>query len=177
MTTFRAISLIACLSGVAVLVLGCKTVTTGETFRYGFSDLKPNTASKVAPPTPTDLQINAKSWKHEWRCDAFDTCDTDFLSTVFVFDRRTGKELTWNRIEAFQRDDCNASRNDRERYKTVTDTKVVSLGWGDGRKGKYEQVSAFLVFYADWGSVTARLRTIVCPGLDEVVTPKSTAPR
>jgi hypothetical protein len=96
---------------------------------------------------------------------------------VFVFDRRTGKQLMWNRIEAFQRDDCNASRNDRERYKTVTNTDVVSLGWGDGRKGKYDQVSAFLVFYADWGSVTARVRAIACPALGEAVTPKSTAPR
>jgi hypothetical protein len=164
MPASRAVSLIACLLGSAALSTACTTVKTGETFRYGFSDLQPNAAS-TPRPAPTDLQLNAKTWKHEWRCDVLDTCKTDFLSTVFVFDKRTGKELTWNRIEAFQRDDCNASRNDREKYKTVTDTEYVSLGWGNDRKGKYEQVSAFLVFYADWGSVTARVRAIGCPEL------------
>jgi hypothetical protein len=163
MPAFRAVSLIACLLGSTALASGCTTVATGETFRYGFSDLRPNPAAGASRPAPADLQLNAKSWKHEWRCDVFDACATDFLSTVFVFDKRTGKELTWNRIEVFQRDDCNASRNDREKYKTVTDTEYASLGWGESRKGKYEQVSAFLVFYADWGSVAARVRTIACP--------------
>jgi hypothetical protein len=164
MPASRAISLIACLLGSAALASGCRTVETGETFRYGFAELRPNpAASGASPPAPAELQLNAKSWKHEWRCSVFDDCATDFLSTVFVFDKRTGKELTWNRIEVFQRDDCNASRNDRDRYKTVTDTQSVSLGWDDGRKGKYDQVSAFLVFYADWGSVAARVRTVACP--------------
>jgi hypothetical protein len=160
MPAFRT-PLVACLLGSAALSTACTTVNTGETFRYGFSDPQPS-APNAPRPTPSDLQLNAKTWKHEWRCDVFDTCVTDFASTVFVFDKRTGREVTWNRIEVFQRDDCNASRDDRMKYKTVTDTNAVSLGWGDGRKGKYDQVSAFLVFYADWGSVAARVRTIAC---------------
>jgi hypothetical protein len=115
------------------------------------------------PTSPADFQINAKSWKHEWRCNALDTCNTDFFSTVFVFDKRTGRQLKWNRVEVFLKDDCDASREDRRNYKTVTDTEFVSFGWGDDRNGKYEHVSAFLVLYADWGSVNARVRTNVCP--------------
>jgi hypothetical protein len=163
MPTFRAVALIACLLGSAVLSSGCMTTTQGETFRYGFSDLQPNSAVGAQHPIPANLQLSAKSWKHEVRCNVFDTCETAFAGTMFVFDKRTGKELKWNRIEVFERDDCNASRDDRLKYKTVTDTDIVSLGWGDERKGKYEQVSALLVFYADWGSVTARVRTIACP--------------
>ncbi len=163
MPTFRAASLIAGLIGFAVLSSGCKSVATGETFRYGFSDVQPNIAAGAPRPAPADFQLNAKEWKHEWRCNVFDTCNTDFLSTVFVFDKRTGKQLKWNRVEVFLRDDCNASPADRLNYKTVTDAEFVSFGWGDDRKGKYEQVSAFLVFYADWGRVNARVRTIACP--------------
>jgi len=160
MTPFRAVSLIACLLGLAVLSSGCNTVATGDTFRYGFSDVRSN----VPPPaTPTDFQLRAKTWKHEWRCNVFDTCDTDFLSTVYVFDKRTGRQINWNRVEVFLKDDCNASLEDRGKYKTVTDAEFVSFGWGDNRKGKYEHVSALLVFYADWGSVNAHVRTIVCP--------------
>jgi len=163
MTPFRAVSLIACLFGLAIFSSGCSTVATGDTFRYGFSDVRSNVPSPGGRPTPTDFQLRAKSWKHEWRCNVFDTCDTDFLSTVFVFDKRTGRQLNWNRVEVFLKDDCNASLDDRGNYKTVTDAEVVSFGWGDNRKGKYEHVSALLVFYADWGSVNAHVRTIVCP--------------
>jgi len=163
MTPFRAVSLIACLFGFAVLSSGCETVKTGDTFRYGFSDVRSNTPSPAERTTPADFQLRAKTWKHEWRCDVFDTCSTDFLSTFFVFDTRTGRQLRWNRVEVFQKDDCNASINDRGKYKTVTDTESVSFGWGDNRKGKYEHVSALLVFYADWGSVNAHVRTVVCP--------------
>ena len=160
MTFFRAVSLIACLFGLAVISSGCNTVATGDTFRYGFSDVRSN----VSPPaTPTDFQLRAKAWKHEWRCNVFDTCDTDFLSTVYVFDTRTGRQINWNRVEVFLKDGCNASLVDRGKYKTVTNTEFVSFGWGDNRKGKYEHVSALLVFYADWGSVNAHVRTIVCP--------------
>ena len=160
MTPFRAVSSIACLFGFAVLSSGCESVKTGDTFRYGFSDVKSNVPVAA---TPTDFQLRAKTWKHEWRCDVFNTCNTDFLSTFFVFDTRTGRQLKWNRVEIFLKDDCNATINDRGNYKTVTDTDLVSLGWGDNRKGKYEHVSALLVFYADWGSVNAHVRTIVCP--------------
>jgi hypothetical protein len=139
---------------------GCNTVATGDTFRYGFSDVRPNVPASA---TPTDFQLRAKTWKHEWRCNVFDTCDTDFLSTVYVFDTRTGRQINWNRVEVFLKDGCNASFDDRGKYKTVTDTEFVSFGWGDNRKGKYEHVSALLVFYADWGSVNAHVRTIVCP--------------
>lgn len=163
MTPFRAVSLIACLFGLAVLSSGCSTVATGDTFRYGFSDVRSNSPPPGERPTPTDFQLRAKSWKHEWRCNVFDTCDTDFLSTVFVFDTRTGRQINWNRVEVFLKDDCNASLDDRGKYKTVTNTEFVSFGWGDNRKGKYEHVSALLVFYADWGSVNAHVRTIVCP--------------
>jgi hypothetical protein len=163
MSRFRAVAFSACLLGVVVLCLGCTTVTTGDTFRYGFSEVQANPAAGPQRPTPGDLQLNAKTWKHEVRCDYFDACDTDFFGIMFVFDKRTGRELKWNRIEVFQRDDCNASREDRQKYTTVTDTEFVSFGWPDSRKGKYAQLSAFLVFYADWGSVAARVRTISCP--------------
>ena len=164
MTPFRAVSLIACLFGLAVFLSGCKTTSTGDTLRYGFSDVRSNSPSAGERPTPTDFQLRAKTWKHEWRCDAFDTCDTDFLTTVYVFDKRTGKQINWNRVEVFFKEDgCNATLNDRANYKTVTNTDFVSFGWGNNRKGKYEHVSALLVFYADWGSVNAHVRTIVCP--------------
>ena len=164
MTPFRAGSLAACLLGLTVLLSGCKTTTTADTFRYGFSDVQANSPSTGARPIPTDFQLRAKSWKHEWRCDAFDTCDTDFLSTVYVFDTRTGKQINWNRVEVFMKEDgCNASLADRAKYKTITDTEFVSFGWCDNPKGKHEHVSALLVFYADWGSVQANVRTIVCP--------------
>jgi hypothetical protein len=161
MTPFGAASLIACLSGLAVFSSGCSTVATGDTFRYGFSDVRSNAPAERL--SPADFQLRAKTWKHEWRCDVFNTCDTDFLSTVYVFDKRNGKQINWNRVEVFLKDDCNASRDDRAKYKTVTDAEFVSFGWGDNRKGKYEHVSALLVFYADWGSVNAHVRTIVCP--------------
>jgi hypothetical protein len=163
MTPFRAVSSIACLFGLAVFSSGCSTVATGDTFRYGFSDVRSNVPSPGERPTPTDFQLRAKTWKHEWRCDVFATCDTDFLSTVYVFDTRTGRQINWNRVEVFLKDGCNASLDDRGKYKTVTDAEFVSFGWGDNRKGKYEHVSALLVFYADWGSVNAHVRTIVCP--------------
>lgn len=164
MTPFRAVSLIACLLGLAVFLSGCKTTSTGDTLRYGFSDVRTNSPSAGGRPAPADFQLRAKSWKHEWRCDAFDTCDTDFLTTVYVFDKRTGKQIKWNRVEVFFKEDgCNATLDDRANYKTVTNTDFVSFGWGDNRKGKYEHVSALLVFYADWGSVNAQVRTIVCP--------------
>lgn len=164
MTPFRAVSLTACLLGLAVFLSGCKTTSTGDTLRYGFSDVRTNSPSAGGRPAPADFQLRAKSWKHEWRCDAFDTCDTDFLTTVYVFDKRTGKQIKWNRVEVFFKEDgCNATLDDRANYKTVTNTDFVSFGWGDNRKGKYEHVSALLVFYADWGSVNAQVRTIVCP--------------
>jgi hypothetical protein len=163
MTPLRAVSLITCLLGFAVGLGGCKTVASSETFRYGFSEVRFTIPIAEERPDPTDFQLRAKSWKHEWRCNVFDTCDTDFLSTLYVFDKRTGKQVKWNRVEVFLKDGCNASRDDRERYKTVTDTEFVSFGWGDNRSGKYEHVSAFLTFYADWGSVNARVRAIGCP--------------
>ncbi len=163
MTPFRIVSRIASASALAVLSAGCTTVTTGDTFRYGFSEVRANSAAPGVRATPADFQLRAKSWKHEWRCNVFDACSTDFLGTMFVFDKRTGKQLNWNRVEVFLKDDCDASLDDRGNYKTVTDTDLVSLGWGENRKGKYEQVSAFLVFYTDWGSVNARVRTIACP--------------
>lgn len=164
MTPFRAVSLTAYLLGLAVFLSGCKTTSTGDTLRYGFSDVRTNSPSAGGRPAPADFQLRAKSWKHEWRCDAFDTCDTDFLTTVYVFDKRTGKQIKWNRVEVFFKEDgCNATLDDRANYKTVTNTDFVSFGWGDNRKGKYEHVSALLVFYADWGSVNAQVRTIVCP--------------
>lgn len=163
MTPFRAVSLIACLFGFTVLSSGCGTVTVADNFKYVFFDVKSNIASDAGRPVPTDFQLRAKSWKHEWRCNAFDTCNTDFFTTLFVFDKRTGRQLKWNRVEVFFKDDdCDASPDEREKYRTVTDTEFVSFGWGDDRNGKYEQVSAFLVFYADWGSVNARVRTKVC---------------
>lgn len=163
MIPLRAVCLIACLFGFAVLAAGCVTVTSSDTFRYGFSDVRFNIPFPEERPAPTDFQLRAKSWKHEWRCNVFDTCNTDFFSTLFVFDKRTGRQVKWNRVEVFLKDDCDASREDRERYKTVTDTDFVSFGWGDNRNGRYEYVSAFLVFYADWGSVNARVRTMTCP--------------
>ncbi len=163
MTPFRTVSPIVVLFGFAVAFAGCASVETGDTFRYGFSEVRSNAAPPAARPIPADFQLRAKSWKHEWRCDVFNTCTTDFLSAMFVFDTRTGREIKWNRVEVFLKDDCNATINDRDRYKTVTDTEVVSFGWGDNRKGKHEHVSALLVFYSDWGSVSARVRTVVCP--------------
>jgi hypothetical protein len=163
MTPFRAVSSIACLLGFAVLSSGCGTVTISDTFKYGFSDVQSKVLSPGERPAPADFQLRAKSWKHEWRCDPFDTCNTDFLSTMYVFDKRTGKQLKWNRVEIFLKDGCDASLDDRGNYKTVTDIDLVSFGWGENRKGKYEHVSALLVFYADWGSVNARVRTAACP--------------
>jgi hypothetical protein len=163
MTPCRAVYLMTCLFAFAVASSGCTTVATGDTFRYGFSDVRPNAASPAARAAPADFQLRAKTWKHEWRCNVFDTCSTDFLSTMYVFDKKTGRQLKWNRVEVFLKDECDASLADREHYKTVTDTEFVSFGWGDKRSGKYEHVSAVLVFYADWGSVNARVRTTACP--------------
>jgi hypothetical protein len=163
MTSLRTVFSIACLLVLSLLGAGCSTTETADTFRYGFSDVQPNPTVAAERPVPADFQLRAKTWKHEWRCDVFDSCITDFLTTVYVFDKRTGRQLKWNRVEVFMKDDCDASTKDRDNYKTVTDTDSVTIGWGDSRKGKYEQVSALLIFYADWGSVNASVRTIVCP--------------
>lgn len=171
MTLLRVLSLKACLLGLVVLpaalLSACGTIERDDTFRYGFFDLKASGLSSAAsaePPMPEDLHIRAKSWHHEWRCRLYDdVCRTDFSGTLYVFDKRTGKQLKWNRVEVFRVDHCLASANDRENYKTVTDTDVVSLGWGKDREGKYNKISAFLVFYADWGSVNARVRALACP--------------
>jgi len=163
MTVARTLSLIAGLVGFAVLTAGCRTVTSVETFKYGFSDLESNVAAGADRRSPEDFLLRAKSWKHQWRCSVFDSCETDFLSTLYVFDKRTGRQIKWNRVEVFLAEDCDASADDRRKYKTVVDTDVVSLGWGEDRNGKYDRVSALLVFYADWGSVNARMRTRACP--------------
>lgn len=172
MTPYRAVPLIACLLGLVVWSSGCRTVNTGDTFRYGFSDVRTNAQTPAERATPADFQLRAKTWKHEWRCSVFDDCLTDFLSTMYVFDTRTGRQLKWNRVEIFMADDCDASLKDRDHYKTVTDTEFVTFGWGDNRKGKYEQVSALLIFYADWGSVDARVRSIACPASADAVEQK-----
>lgn len=140
----------------------CKTVESADTFRYGVVDIKVSAAVNDRP-TPADFHVRSKTWKHEWRCSVFDNCETDFFTTLYVFDKRTGKQLKWNRVEVYQQDGCYASPEDGRNYKTVADTDLVSIGWGEDREGKYDQVSAFLIFYADWGSVSARVRTRLCP--------------
>ena len=171
MMLLRVPSLKACLLGLVVLpaalLSACKTVESESTFRYGVLDVRVsglNSAAGAERPKPEDFQIRAKSWLHEWSCRSYDNvCKTDFSSTLYVFDKRTGKQLQWNRVEVFLADHCLAFTDDRERYRTVTDTDVVSLGWGKDREGKYDKISAFLVFYADWGSVNARVRALGCP--------------
>jgi hypothetical protein len=163
MTKLRTLA-VPLLAAGAVALAGCRTVTSVDTFKYGFYELKANgEAAPTAPTQPDVFELRAKSWKHEWRCTVFDNCETDFLGTLYVFDARTGKQVRWNRVEVFLKDDCDASPKDRGRYKTVADVDHVTLGWGEDRKGRYENVSAFLVFYADWGSVNARVRSKVCP--------------
>ncbi|HEU0203588.1 MAG TPA: hypothetical protein VFR86_24525 [Burkholderiaceae bacterium] len=161
MTSFRALSIIG-LSACATWLAACKTVDSVDTFKYGFSDVKVN-ATSTDQPTTNDFHVRSKTWKHEWRCSVLDNCETDFFSTLYVFDKRTGKQVKWNRVEVYLQDGCNASPDDGRNYKTVADTDAVSIGWGEDRKGKYDQVSAFLIFYADWGSVNARVRTKLCP--------------
>jgi hypothetical protein len=171
MTLLRVRSLKACLLGLivlsAALLSACKTVESESTFRYGVLQVTVSGSSSAASaerPMPEDFQIREKSWLHEWRCRSYDdVCRTDFSTTLYVFDKRTGKQLKWNRVEVFLADHCLASADDRERYRTVADTDVVSLGWGKDREGKYDKISAFLVFYADWGSVNARVRALACP--------------
>jgi hypothetical protein len=147
----------------AMALAGCASVTNVDTFKYGFLEVTPNKAAGTEQPRAEELQLRAKSWKHEWRCSVFDNCETDFVGSLYVFDARTGRQVRWNRVEVFLKDDCDASPSDRARYKTVADTDHVTLGWGEERKGRYENVSAYLVFYADWGSVNARVRSKVCP--------------
>lgn len=147
----------------AFALAGCKSVTNIDTFKYGFLDVTPNKAAGPEQPRAEELELRAKAWKHEWRCSVFDNCETDFLGSLYVFDARTGKQLRWNRVEVFLKDDCDASPKDRARYKTVADADFITFGWGEERKGRYENVSAYLVFYADWGSVNARVRSKVCP--------------
>jgi hypothetical protein len=142
--------------------LGCRSVTNIDTAKYDFPEVRPN-ATGLDRPTTGDFELRTKNWKHEWRCNVFETCLTDFESTIFVFDRRTGKQVNWNRIEVFMKEACDASAQDRKNYKTVTNSDTVSFGWGKNRDGKYDQVSAYLVFYADWGSVNALVKTRACP--------------
>jgi hypothetical protein len=150
--------------GLAALLSACATVGSLDTFRYGFSNLKLNTGGTgVQGPVAEDFQLRADKWEHEWRCYGAEDCKTEFEARLFVFDKRTGRRVRWNRIEVFQADNCSASPEDRYNYKTIADADVVPLGWEDERQGRYERLSAFIVFYADWGSVDARFRTLACP--------------
>ena len=89
----------------ALALAGCSSVTSVDTFKYGFLEVTPNKAAGAEQPRPVDLQLRAKEWKHEWRCGMFDRCETDFLGSLYVFDARTGKQVRWNRVEVFLKDD------------------------------------------------------------------------
>lgn len=151
---------IATLATAALLSSGCSFINKADIARYDFATVNANSGTNA--PAAADLELRTKSWKHEWRCNYLEQCDTEFASALYVFDRRNGKQIKWNRIEVFSRDDCEASTDDRRNYKTITDADLVSIGWPKRREGKYDKVSAFVVFYADWGNVSARVKTDVC---------------
>lgn len=154
--------LIACVGGFGLLGSGCSFVNKADIARYDFTTVNANASAGPGAPAPADLELRTKAWKHEWHCNYLEQCSTEFASSLYVFDRRNGKQIKWNRIEVFSRDDCEASTDDRRNYKTITDAEAVSIGWPKKRDGKYDKVSAFLVFYADWGNASARVKTDVC---------------
>jgi hypothetical protein len=113
---------------------------------------------------PEDLHIRAKSWHHEVALPSLRRrLQNRLLQHAVRLRQAHGQTAEVEPCRGVLADHCLASANDRENYKTVTDTDVVSLGWGKDREGKYDKISAFLVFYADWGSVNARVRALACP--------------
>jgi hypothetical protein len=162
MTRERAFVRLLCIAAVALAATGCRSLTVGDTFRYQFIDARPNAQASAGAPGAGDLELRSKVWRHEWRCNVFDTCLTDYDATMYAFDKRNGRQLKWNRIEVFQTDTCDASPADRRNYKTVTDADSFTLGWGRDRAGKFDRVSAYVIFYGDWGSVSSRVLAKNC---------------
>lgn len=160
MTRTSIATLTASAIGFSLLAGGCSFINKADIARYDFATVNANAGTNA--PAAADLELRTKSWKHEWHCNYLEQCSSEFASTLYVFDRRNGKQIKWNRIEVFSRDDCQASTDDRRNYKTITDVDAVSIGWPKKREGKYDKVSAFLVFYADWGNVSALVKTDVC---------------
>lgn len=88
-------------------------------------------------------------------------CESTFSGHSQIV-RSDGSVVTWNLVESWTKDGCDATENDTQWYKTGKNTDTVSYGW-PAKDGESHHASAFLRFTNPDLVLTTRVRTNTCP--------------
>jgi len=75
--------------------------------------------------------------------------------------RTDGSLVTWNLVESWSKDGCDASENNGD-YRTAHNTSNVSFGWGP-KRGESHHASAFTKFTNPGVTVSGNTKTVTCP--------------
>ncbi len=89
------------------------------------------------------------------------SCESTFSGRSQIA-RSDGSVVTWNLVESWTKDGCDATEHDARWYKTGQNTDTVSYGWPT-KDGESHHASAFLRFTNPGLVLTTRVRTDTCP--------------
>ena len=127
-------------------------------------DQKPPTFELLSTPVKAQgasLRLITPSWDFHWECNAVHFCESWFSGASKLV-RPDGSVVTWNLVESYTLDDCNAGPEHTRWYKHANNTDTNSFGWGK-KESKSNHASAFLRFTGPEGVWTARVRSQSCP--------------